>query len=61
MQENYDDNFVNLVCMHATQAVGTPVYLLQTQTELDLEKGVPKEKLDVNIFGGGLQTGALSQ
>ena len=47
--------------MHATQAVGTPVYLLQTQTELDLEKGVPKEKLDVNIFGGGLQTGALSQ
>ena len=61
MQDNYEDNFVHLVCMHATQATGTPVYLLQTQTELDLERGVPKKELDDNIFGGGLQTGAFSQ
>ena len=61
MQDNYEDNFVHLVCMHATQAVGTPVYLLQTQTELDLEKGVPNKKLDDNIFGRELQTGAFCQ
>ena len=28
---------------------------------MDLERGIPKEELDVNIFGGGLQTGAFSQ
>ena len=54
LQDNYEDNFVHLVCMHATQAAGTPVYLLQTQTELDLERGVPKKELDDNVFGGGL-------
>ncbi len=61
LQDNYEDNFVHLVCMHATQAADTPVYLLQTQTELDLERDDPKKKLDDNIFGGGLQTGAFSQ
>ncbi len=27
LQANYEDNFVPLVCMQATQATGTPVYL----------------------------------
>ena len=61
LQDNYEGNFVHHVCMQATQAAGIPVYLLQTQTELDLERGIPKKELDVNIFGGRLQIGAFSE
>ena len=61
LQNNYENDFVHLVCMHATQAAGTPVYLLQTQTELDLERGVPKKELDDDIFGSGLQPGDFPQ
>ena len=39
----------------------TPVYLLQTQTELDLERGIPEEELNINIFERELKTGAFSQ
>ena len=61
LQDNYEDNFVHQVCMQATQAAGTPVYLLQTQTELDLERGIPEEELNINIFERELKTGAFSQ
>ena len=47
--------------MHATQAAGTPVYLLQTQTELELEKGVPEQELNDDIFGSDIQPGDFPQ
>ena len=37
------------------------MYLLQTQTELDLERGIPEEELNINIFERELKTGAFSQ
>ena len=59
LQDNYEDNFVHHMCMTSAQEAGIPVFLLQTNTDLDLSRGIQTDDINGNIFDGDLQTNAF--
>ena len=61
LQDNYEDNVVHAVCMEHAERAGIPSLLLQTNTDLDLSRGVDGEDLMAHIFRGKMQTGAFLQ
>ena len=61
LQDNYEDNFVHHVCMESAQSAGIPVFVLQTNTDLDLPRGINADDINTNIFRGVMKTNAFSQ
>eukprot|EP00747_Dinoflagellata_sp_TGD_P058868 gnl/TRDRNA2_/TRDRNA2_151322_c0_seq1.p1 gnl/TRDRNA2_/TRDRNA2_151322_c0~~gnl/TRDRNA2_/TRDRNA2_151322_c0_seq1.p1 ORF type:complete len:592 (+),score=111.62 gnl/TRDRNA2_/TRDRNA2_151322_c0_seq1:114-1778(+) len=62
LQDNYEDHAVHEACMQFVESSGALMLLLQTNSDLDLPRGIDGDELAEHIFGpGGMQTGAFEQ
>jgi len=57
-QDNYEDNVVHEVCMAYAEREGVMALVLQTNSGLDLPRGIDRDDLDRNIYGHQLETDA---
>jgi len=60
LQDNYEDFAVNNACMAFAERSGVPSFLVQTNSDLDLSRGVDGDDVSENVFAGQLQSGAFS-
>eukprot|EP00931_Biecheleriopsis_adriatica_P048227 TRINITY_DN27869_c0_g1_i1.p1 TRINITY_DN27869_c0_g1~~TRINITY_DN27869_c0_g1_i1.p1 ORF type:complete len:607 (-),score=118.58 TRINITY_DN27869_c0_g1_i1:133-1911(-) len=61
LQDNYEDHVVHHICMDSTQRARVPVFLVQTNSGLDLCRGIVSSDIQNNIFHGRLQGEAFVQ
>mmetsp|Transcript_37577 Transcript_37577/g.120928 ORF Transcript_37577/g.120928 Transcript_37577/m.120928 type:complete len:160 (-) Transcript_37577:1109-1588(-) len=60
LQDNYEDFAVNNACMAFAERSGVPSFLVQTNSDLDLSRGVDGDDVSETVFAGQLQSGAFS-
>jgi len=60
LQDNYEDFAMHSICIAHAENTGVPVMLVQTNSDLDLTRGIDGQELATSIFGGRLQTEAFN-
>ena len=61
LQGNYEDHVVHHICMGSAQRACVRVWLLQTNADLDLSRGIIRSYVNTNFFCGRLQSDACGQ
>jgi len=60
LQDNYEDWAVAEACVAYAESTGALSLLVQTNSDLDLYRGIDADDLNANVFAGQLQTEAFS-
>jgi len=59
LQDNFEDWMLHSACMAHAEKHHIPSWLIQTNSDLDLCRGVDQQNVNAVVFGGSLQTNAF--